>query len=269
MTGFFGLEPADLLDLALDLGVDRRRIGARRRRRRRRRRWAARSGLGRRGRRGGAAAGRADDRRRPRGRRARPYGARRGGGDPSPGLSHGSPVRPVGAMVRRPAPEGPASSDVPFLTLCPLAPESGSRYCHPRNPRRVPLPPSDRRRRLGRRLRSSFSGDRLRAPGGARPAAAGSAVSESTAMELSWYGRTCIRLKGGTPSSSPTPIRRSSGRPGAGSPARSSPSATPTTSRCRRRRAAARGTAAAWSRRASRTPSSSTARASTRSATSS
>ena len=62
-------------------------------------------------------------------------------------------------------------------------------------------------------------------------------------MEITWYGRTCVRLRGGTRSSSPTRISRSSGRPGAGSPATSSRTATPTTGRCRRPRASGRATA--------------------------
>src|SRR5262245_58017356 len=83
------------------------------------------------------------------------------------------------------------------------------------------LPPSDRRRRLGRRLRSfrfcsrpgpavppahmvraegvPFPGqDRERPRPAARRAHARAKwpVQESPAMELTWYGRTCIRLRG-------------------------------------------------------------------------
>ena len=62
-------------------------------------------------------------------------------------------------------------------------------------------------------------------------------------MELTWYGRTCIRLKGGTRSSWRTRTSRSSDRPGAASPARSSRSATRTTRRWPRPRARSRATA--------------------------
>ena len=42
------------------------------------------------------------------------------------------------------------------------------------------------------------------------------ALCQNRAMELTWYGRTCIRLRGRTRSSWPIPTSRSSGRPAAG-----------------------------------------------------
>ena len=54
-------------------------------------------------------------------------------------------------------------------------------------------------------------------------------------MELTWYGRTCIRLQGKDAVVVNDPYQPSSARPGAGSPATSSRSATPTTRRCRKK----------------------------------
>ncbi len=64
------------------------------------------------------------------------------------------------------------------------------------DPAKGPLPPSDRRRQLGRRLRSF----RARLCRRGEPAEASSwpalRVSESQPMEITWYGQSCMRLKG-------------------------------------------------------------------------
>src|SRR4029079_2195130 len=53
------------------------------------------------------------------------------------------------------------------------------------------LPPSDRGRRLGRRLRSFLS----RAPRSAgHPQTSG--VCQNPDVEITWYGQTCVRLRG-------------------------------------------------------------------------
>ena len=150
--------------------------------------------------------------------------------------------------------------DVRFLTVSALVAESGSRRSvRRRNDPQVPsLPPSDRRRRLGRRLRSSFSRHTrrerpARAPSRRRairpprrrrgPGAVSPAVSESGAWNSPGTAGPASGCAARTPSSWPIPIHRSSGRRDAASPATSSPSATPTTTRCRKARGASRATA--------------------------
>ena len=105
------------------------------------------------------------------------------------------------------------------------------------------LPPSDRRRRLGRRFRSFpfLRVDRRPLLGGEsrceRP------VSESSPWNSPGTGGPASACAARTPSSSTTPTPPSSARPVVGSPATWSRSATPTTRRSRRRRSGSRATA--------------------------
>ena len=71
-------------------------------------------------------------------------------------------------------------------------------------------------------------------------------------MELTWYGRTCVRLRGkdAVVARRPVPLDRRADRPGHHRP-RSSRSPTPTTRRRARPRAGSRGTAGRSCRRAS------------------
>ena len=141
--------------------------------------------------------------------------ARRRGGRSSAGLSHGSPIRPSD----RDGPVRPrrrsAATDVAFLTGCRLDPESAARYCSLGRTHKVlsSLPPT------GGADWAGASGLSVPAPD-AEPRAeppVQAAVSESRRMELTWYGRTCVRLRGqGRGRRRRTRTSRSSDRPGAG-----------------------------------------------------
>ena len=137
------------------------------------------------------------------------------------------------------------------------------------NPQGSILPPSDRGRRLGRRLRSFHVRPTPGRRGTGSNVGGAGALVELTNRPGLWKSPGTAGPASGfaarTRSSWRIPISRSSDRPAAGSPATSSPSATPTTGPCPRPRARAAATARRSCRRASTTRSSSTAPASTRS----
>jgi len=134
-------------------------------------------------------------------------GSKRRGGDPGCACGHcargdRSWAKSFPGLGSGPTIYGPAPGDKGFLinceTLCSWSAANFRVGTLDEPPERSILPPSDRRCRLGRRLRSSFfwrALPRCRAAGvspGKRPMRG---LCKNHPMELTWYGRTCVRMR--------------------------------------------------------------------------